>query len=42
VAEYPFNFDQYDLILAACAKLKKIELHNGTFDRVKGFQEDED
>lgn len=37
-----FKSDQYDSVLAACAKLKKIELHNGSYDRVNGFQEDED
>jgi Leucine-rich repeat (LRR) protein len=37
-----FKCVKYESILSACAKHKKIELHNGTFDRLNGFQEDED
>jgi hypothetical protein len=35
-----FKRGQYEAILASCPRLATIELHNGSFDRVLGFQED--
>ncbi len=35
-----FKLEQYEAILASCPRLAKIDLHNGSFDRVVGFQED--
>ena len=37
-----FKSDQYQAVLAACPKLKKIELHNGSFDRLSGFTKDDE
>ncbi len=37
-----FKHDQYEAILASCPMLEAIELHNGTFDRLKGFRKDEE
>lgn len=35
-----FKRDQYQSILESCARLGKIDLHDGSFDRVVGFQGD--
>ena len=36
-----FKSDQYQAVLAACPQLKKIELHNGSFNRANGFAKDD-
>lgn len=35
-----FKHDQYESILGSCPQLGRIELHNGSYERVVGFQED--
>lgn len=34
-----FKHDQYESILESCPQLGRIELHNGSYERVVGFQE---